>query len=136
MTWRQDPTATRRQSRLKIKIAALEAYGGVCACCGENDQRFLTLDHTKGDGATHRRELLGRGWVNKAHKYLVKLRSLGWPQDLGIQVLCANCHNAKDNWGGCPHQSFNLILTEDGHVFLSIAKVADFSGPAPKFSFY
>jgi hypothetical protein len=40
----------------KLKLAALNAYGGpVCACCGETLFEGLAIDHINGDGAECRR---------------------------------------------------------------------------------
>lgn len=70
------------------KLNALCAYGGSCARCGFSDIRALQIDHVRGDGAEHRREI-GRAniyaWLAK-HNY---------PQDGRFQVLCANCNWIK-----------------------------------------
>lgn len=77
----------------------MEAYGGLrCVCCGETKLEFLTIDHERGDGAAHRKQM-GHGslysWL-KAHRY---------PQDLGLRVLCFNC-NCSAKWGHiCPHEN-------------------------------
>lgn len=76
----------------------LDHYGRTCQCCGEADERFLTLDHTNNDGAEHRREVGSSGqavWRD--------LRKRGWPP--GFQTLCFNCNLGKQRNGGvCPHQ--------------------------------
>ena len=81
------------------------AYGGYkCACCGEMEPKFLTLDHVFNNGAEHRRSLgytkgNGRGgnlvtWLKK-HRY-----------PAGFQVLCMNCNFGKHtNKGICPHKA-------------------------------
>jgi hypothetical protein len=84
------------QRRLKCEVVA--AYGGVCACCGEAEIVFLTIDHINGDGARHRREIgLGGyrfyGWLKRNH----------FPE--GFQVLCYNCNCAKSTQAYCPHQT-------------------------------
>ena len=81
----------------KLRRAAFDAYGGpVCACCGEDQELFLTIDHVNGDGAAHRRELGKRviyGWL-KEH---------GYPE--GFRVLCQNCNAGRwRNGGVCPHE--------------------------------
>lgn len=90
--------------RIVIKDAVFQKYGGyVCACCGEAERSFLTLDHIDNDGAEFRRKLVGsqaRGGGYVTYRYLV---SHGFPK--GFQVLCANCnHGKRMNNGICPHQ--------------------------------
>jgi hypothetical protein len=72
-----------------------------CACCGEDYIDFLTIDHINNDGAKQRRELkLVGGW---RFYYWLKLHN--FPDDLGLQVLCANCQLGKErNNGVCPHK--------------------------------
>lgn len=81
----------------RIREAALMAYGGRCACCGEEGVVFLTLDHINGNGARHRRSEPRAKWLPQ---YL-KLR--GYPS--GYQVLCYNCNMAKRQGPACPHQT-------------------------------
>ena len=74
-----------RQYHLRIKQAAMEAYGGVaCSCCDESHLEHLTLDHIDGRGADHRREdpsaINLSLWVRK-HNY-----------PTGFRVLCSNCN--------------------------------------------
>lgn len=77
------------------RLRVLGAYGGVCACCGETEYAFLTIDHTNNDGAEHRKSV-------PAPKIIVWLEKNGYPE--GFQVLCWNCNAAKEFHGGCPHQ--------------------------------
>lgn len=90
-----------KQSRYKLRTEVLTHYShGIpkCACCGENELDFLTIDHINGGGNQHRKSLGGRrgsgiyGWLRQ-HKY---------PN--GYQVLCMNCNFAKGHYGTCPHQ--------------------------------
>ena len=75
------------------------AYGGyVCACCGEKNPGFLTLDHTKGGGRQHRKQLGG------GDKVWAWLRRNGFPP--GYRVLCYNCNVGRAaNGGVCPHEA-------------------------------
>lgn len=85
----------RRAYRQRFRHAALEHYGGRCACCGETNPSFLAIDHINNDGAAHRR-IVGSEvarWLRKA----------GYPA--GFQVLCHNCNMAKQFYGSCPHQA-------------------------------
>ena len=92
------------QRRALIKDAVFKHYGGYqCACCGETEKTFLTLDHIHDDGADFRRKLVGsqaRGGGYVTYRYLYKH---GFPG--GFQILCANCqHGKRMNKGICPHQ--------------------------------
>ena len=85
-----------RKSRLALRLDVLIAYGGHCACCGENQYEFLSLDHMNNDGAAHRRTLKTR-----CEGVYRQLRQQGYPE--GYQVLCMNCNFAKGMHGACPH---------------------------------
>lgn len=91
--------ATRRAA---IRDEVFSAYGGYrCACCGEEEKKFLTIDHVNNDGAKHRKELgtlIGRGGT----AFQSWLRKNEFPP--GFQVLCYNCNCGKARNGGiCPH---------------------------------
>lgn len=83
--------------RAKLRADALEFYGGKCACCGESEPMFLTIDHVDGGGGNHRREIGNGGAAINAF-----LRRKGYPKD-GFQILCHNCNCAKGFYGACPH---------------------------------
>lgn len=87
----------------KLKHSTILAYGGyVCACCGEKEPKFLTLDHVNNDGAKHREEIGNRG--AGIYKWL---RDKGYPP--GFQILCMNCNHGKAlNNGICPHKSNHI----------------------------
>lgn len=86
----------RRNTR-KYRMAALGAYGGKCACCGESCYEFLGIDHIDGGGGKHRKELLKSG----THIYLW-LKKNDYPD--GYRVLCHNCNLAIGFYGACPHE--------------------------------
>lgn len=83
----------RRNAQLKQE--AINAYGGVCACCSEAQPMFLQIDHINGRHSADGKEKLFGGPMYR------KLRNAGWPS--GYQVLCANCNFAKGMYGTCPH---------------------------------
>jgi hypothetical protein len=98
------PPVTEKQCaecNLKIKsyrdsdrIKVLEHYGNKCACCGESNSIFLSMDHIDGGGNKHRK---GEGrFINI---FLIKNN---FPA--GYQILCHNCNWAKYVQGKCPHQ--------------------------------
>ena len=110
---RQDPNwvaAERKRGReywKTLRHEAIMAYGGYrCACCGETEPLFLSLDHVNNDGAEHRRNLgydEGNG-KGASSGILSWLKNNGYPA--GFQILCMNCNHAKGRNGGvCPHQS-------------------------------
>ncbi len=86
-------------SRRKRKAEVIGHYGGVCACCGEDDLDVLSIDHVNGGGARHRRELKAKGEVFGYHW----LKKNGFP--LGFRVLCLNCNLARGLYGRCPHEA-------------------------------
>ena len=48
--------AYARDARRRLSEAVFAIYGGACACCGEREFRFLTLDHIENNGSKLRRE--------------------------------------------------------------------------------
>lgn len=88
-----------RERRRRIRILALQAYGGdppACRCCGEDKIEFLSLEHSRGDGNTHRASVKG--------DFILALWRQGFPHDLGLEVLCFNCNLARGFHGYCPHE--------------------------------
>ena len=85
-----------RERRQVLRAQMVEAYGGRCACCGETELAFLTLDHIEGGGTKDRK---GPGGTEGLYR---RLKRAGWPN--GYQVLCANCNMAKEAPKGCPHR--------------------------------
>jgi len=87
-----------RARRQTVKVEGLTYYGGVCACCGEDDVRFLTFDHIDGGGRQHEVEI--------GSHLAPWLRKNGYPA--GFQVLCWNCNSGRAaNGDTCPHRQPN-----------------------------
>ena len=86
------------QDRCREEIFA--AYGGwKCACCGETERLFLSIDHIENNGAAERRAGLYKGAGSAFYAWLRKEK---FPP--GYQVLCMNCQVGKHKNGGvCPH---------------------------------
>ncbi len=84
-----------KKYRQKMREAILRAYGHRCACCGETEEAFLTLEHVNGDGASHRKL---RG-TNRVYADVV---AEGFPDK--YTLLCWNCNCAKRFGGKCPHE--------------------------------
>lgn len=91
--------AVRTRNKRRLKKELLAAYGAKCACCGESEPKFLSVDHIFNDGAEERRRLKLTPGVCGFYRYLKKL---GWPKDR-YQLLCFNCNHAKSLYGCCPH---------------------------------
>ena len=84
---------TRQRRNLRTRL--FKVYGSVCACCGESEERFLTLDHKLNDG-NHARE------ESKQIKIMREAISEADPRK--YQVLCFNCNCARSQHNGiCPH---------------------------------
>ena len=103
--WNQDNPERRHKIALayyyRLQDAAIIAYGGYrCACCGETERFFLTLDHINNDGGKFRKET---GFLHHGAKFYKWLKDHGYPS--GYQVLCSNCNHGKHrNHGICPHR--------------------------------
>jgi hypothetical protein len=110
--------AVQRSNYGKVRVEVLQHYSGKempdCRCCGESELDFLQIDHTKGDGAAHRREIgMAQGNEGQVAKQNQKvniggnglpywLKKNGWPE--GFQVLCANCNYSKRIGRYCVHE--------------------------------
>jgi hypothetical protein len=88
-----------KKSEQSLKQKTIEAYGGKCFCCKEENVIFLTIDHIDGSGAEDRKISGGRGGATSYRK----LKKQGYPKD-NYQVLCFNCNFAKHVLGECPHK--------------------------------
>lgn len=91
----------QKESRRRLRKLAFEAYSEgkpKCACCGETEEKFLSIDHINGGGTKERR--MGKGG---GHFLYRRLKKEGYP--IGYQVLCYNCNFSKGVWGRCPHRN-------------------------------
>ncbi len=79
----------------------------VCACCGETEIDFLTIDHVNNDGARQRRDLFGRRDFGGTRFYRWLIKN-GFPSDLA--VLCMNCNLSKAKHGVCVHQTKRFFV--------------------------
>jgi hypothetical protein len=88
-----------RQRARSVRLAVLQNYSGgaiQCACCGECQLEFLTVDHINNDGKAHRRR------SKTAHGIYRDLLKHGCPPV--IEILCFNCNMARASAGVCPHR--------------------------------
>jgi len=77
----------------------LQIYGNKCACCGESNRLFLTLDHINGGGYAERKAL-------KNYPFRCVGKATREPDRSKYQILCFNCNCGKNrNNGICPHKS-------------------------------
>ena len=87
----------RRSKHTERKELIVAEYGGKCACCGESDFRFLTIDHVGNNGSEERKQGI------RASRLYYKIIREQFPAT--YQILCYNCNCAKGVYGICPHQS-------------------------------
>jgi len=83
----------------KLRLEVLQHYSGgtpKCACCGETEIRFLSIDHINGGGIEHRKRINGSIYL--------WLRRNNYPE--GYRILCHNCNFSYGLYGNCPHQKF------------------------------
>ena len=100
--WTEEEKARKREVSNRrgetLRDVVYTAYGSVCACCGEDEVNFLTVDHVNNDG-NEGRKVHGTG--ASFYRWIIKQ---GYPTDL--QLLCYNCNIGKARNGGvCPHVS-------------------------------
>src|ERR1044072_6285937 len=98
--WVEQRRKRNKEKHLALKREVINAYGGCCACCKESNLVFLCIDHTKNNGAEHRKQL-GNGVC-----FYRLLKKMGFPKD-EYQCLCWNCNAAKSILGYCPHHSIH-----------------------------
>lgn len=101
-----------RQQRIRSEVIA--AYGSRCVCCGEQDPKFLTIDHVNNDGASHRK----KNRISPGAGLYSWLRKRGFPKK-GFQLLCWNCNCGKGIYGLCPHKhkpGVNYIRSRFGMI--------------------
>jgi len=101
--WDKRMFTHRRDIRLKL----INYYGSKCNCCGETEEKFLTIDHINNDGGIHRKK---RGRCStQMYRWIIKNN---YPTSL--QILCWNCNSAKQYHGICPHKltlKYDLFVT-------------------------
>jgi hypothetical protein len=98
--WKDTRSGYRTREALRDLI--FEAYGRQCSCCGESEERFLTLDHIGGGGRKHLKERGGNGY-----QMLLDVIRQGFPKDK-YRVLCMSCNMAERYGHLCPHRDINV----------------------------
>ncbi len=128
---KQEVLKANQQTQRALKAQLMEIYGPKCACCGESNSQFLTLDHINNDGAVERKECKLGTWgvFRKAVRDRDKTR---------YQILCYNCNFGRAKNGGvCPHRidlEFQLKKTGEAiaNQILAIKKVEPVTHLPPK----
>jgi 5'(3')-deoxyribonucleotidase len=111
--------------RQELRNEFLTEYGGVCSCCGEANQSLLTVQHIKGGGNKHRRDVGGT-----STGVLYDLKKRGWPKD-DFEILCFNCNMASSNGRLCPHKvksRLSIFLDMDGTILNFVGRVCEVLG--------
>ncbi len=105
---KSDIKKQRKEHSKKLKQEIINHYGdGKCACCGEDRIEFLTIDHENGDGGEFRRNSNGKNGESGSlagNNFYGWLKKRGFPDDLGLRILCFNCNCSIGAYGYCPHQ--------------------------------
>jgi len=84
-----------------LRLEILKHYSGgteKCACCGIREIEFLTIDHIKGGGAKHRKE------VGQGTTFYNWIKRNNFPK--GFRILCMNCNHSLGHYGYCVHNTF------------------------------
>ncbi len=76
----------------------IQGYGGCCACCGETQYEFLSIDH-KEYRACEEQDKFGR-YLTTTELCKIIIQE-NFPDT--YQLLCYNCNMALGIWGYCPH---------------------------------
>ena len=90
-----------RRYEMSIRRKLLSVLGTCCACCGEDEPAFLTLDHVGGGGEAHRRRVSPKSH-NVRHVYM---EALSDPlKHEKYRILCWNCNCSTSGGRKCPHE--------------------------------
>jgi hypothetical protein len=95
-----------REMKQNWKFSVLTVYSNgqpKCACCGETEIAFLTIDHINGGGRRHVAKK-GVGGGIGLYRWLIRNN---FPD--GFQVLCMNCNFARRRGRLCPHEEKRLL---------------------------
>lgn len=95
-----------RKQRHRITMEVLIHYGGdppKCACCGESNIFFLTIDHDDNNGAEERKKIFGKNKGSGGANFYWWLKRNGYPEGYHVSCFNCNCGRARNN-GICPHK--------------------------------
>jgi hypothetical protein len=95
--------AYKKRIMAELREQLFTIYGNKCACCGESNPLFLTLDHINSD-RKQVDELLGLR--NTVQRYQ---EAISCADGTKYQILCYNCNLGRSlNGGICPHKGSEL----------------------------
>lgn len=94
----------RHYTKLRDDVISHYSNGAMsCKCCGEAEDRFLSIDHIEPCGAPDEKGLDKFGRPRGGRTLYQWLRINNFP--VGFQVLCHNCNLGRSlNGGTCPHE--------------------------------
>lgn len=99
---------SNKKYKERVFEKVLSGYGNKCACCGEQNKEFLTLDHVNRDGASHRK-------IRHQYGIYRDVINSGFPNN--YRILCMNCNWATRYSMVCPHiKKFSKMLETTGPV--------------------
>lgn len=76
-------------AKIKIRLEAMQAYGGKCSNCEENHPLFMTIDHVNNNGYLEHK--------TPGIEFYQYLKSFGYPgKGTQVQILCHNCNALKE----------------------------------------
>jgi hypothetical protein len=104
----------QKKHSFSLKKKIINGYGDKCACCGENNLLFLTIDHINCDGAEERKS---EGY--NQDKFYNSLIDNNFPNQ--YQLLCYNCNLCRGFYGKCYHQLCIELQVDD----ISISEYKD-----------
>ena len=88
-----------KDRRIRLRFLAVEKYGGICECCGENKIEFLAFDHVNGNGNKMRKDKVHPKSSDAFYMWLLKRDKLDT-----FRLLCHNCNMSIGFYGYCPHK--------------------------------
>ena len=89
--------ASKAENR-RLREDVIRAYGGECACCGESEYEFMSVDHINCGGIRHIRSL----GLKTQQQFYRWLRQNSYPE--GFRILCHNCNQSYGHYAYCPHE--------------------------------
>lgn len=120
--YQENQRVSSRDVNRQLRLDAINKYGGKCVCCDETNIYFLSIDHSNKDGAQHRKEIR----TNGGSSFYRWLRTNNYPNNIGLVILCWNCHLSKDFYGICPHKGDpdpNFIRTTKKRKYAKVPKL-------------
>jgi hypothetical protein len=91
--------------RLRKRAMVLSHYGGRCACCGEDDFHFLTIDHIDRQVPDTHVHAEGKHAGTRKYGDILISQIIRDRMPEGLQALCWNCNSTIGALGFCPHQA-------------------------------